>query len=84
MFRTLGSLYDRIIAKRLYRWIHVKPEQAAFQKGKSALIQIFPLRTLNEFAKRKKVMLYIACVDLEKAFDKVSRYLLLTSLGSAL
>ena len=41
MLRALGSLYDRIIAKRLYRWMHVEAEQSAFQKGKSAIIQIF-------------------------------------------
>ena len=80
MLRALGSLYDRIIAKRLYRWMNVEPEQSAFQKGKSAIIQIFTLRILIEIAKRNNVTLYIASVDLEKAFDKVSRYRLLSTL----
>ena len=80
MLRALGSLYDRIIAKRLYRWMHVEAEQSAFQKGKSAIIQIFTLRILIEIAKLKNVTLYIASVDSEKTFDKVSRYRLLSTL----
>ena len=80
MLRALGSLYDRIIAKRLYRWMHVEAEQSAFQKGKSAIIQILTLRILIEIAKLKNVTLYIASVDLEKAFDKVRRYRLLSTL----
>ena len=35
---------------------------------------------LLRLPKKKKVTLYIACVDLEKAFDKVSRYRLLSKL----
>ena len=80
MLRAIGSLYDRIIARRLYRWMHVEPEQSAFQKGKSAIIQIFIVRLLIEIAKKKNITLYIASVDLEKAFDKVSRYRLLCKL----
>ena len=80
MLHALGSFYDRIIAKRLYRWMHVEAEQSAFQKGKSAIIQIFTLRILIEIAKLKNVTLYIASVDLEKVFDKVNRYRLLSTL----
>ena len=80
VLRALGSLYDRIIAKRLYRWMHVEAEQSAFQKGKSAIIQIFTLCILIEIAKLKNVTLYIASVDLEKAFNKVGRYCLLSTL----
>ena len=80
MMRALGSLYDRIIARRLYSWMHVEPEQSAFQKGKSAIMQIFTLRILIEIAKRKNTPIYIASVDIEKAFDKISRYRLLAKL----
>ena len=80
MLRAIGSLYDRIIAKRLYKWMHVENEQSAFQKGKSTILQIFTLRLLIEIANKKNITLYIACVDLEKAFDKVSRYRLLSKL----
>ena len=80
MLRALGSLYDRIIARRIYTWMNIEPEQSAFQKGKSCMLQIFTLRILMEIVKKKKMTLYIACVDLEKAFDKVSRFQLLSKL----
>ena len=80
MVRALGSLYDRIIARRLHSWMHDEPEQSAFQKGKSAIMQIFTLRILIEIAKRKNTPVYIASVDIEKSFDKISRYRLLAKL----
>ena len=80
MLRAIGSLYDRIIGKRIYRWMHVESEQSAFQKEKSANIQIFIVRLLNEIAKKLNITIYVASVDLEKAFDKVRRYRLLCKL----
>ena len=44
------------------------------------MLQIFTLRILIGIAKKKNITLYIACVDLEKAFDKVSRFRLLSTL----
>ena len=66
MMRAIACLIDRVIAKRLYAWMKIEAEQSAFQKGKSTLLQIVILRF----------------VDLEKAFDKVSRFLLLARLVS--
>ena len=80
MLTALGALYDRIIANRLYKWTGVNYEQSAFQKGKSTIHQLFTIRLLIEMAKRTNVTLYIGFFDLEKAFDKVSRYLLLKKL----
>ena len=54
--------------------------QSAFQQGKSTIHQIFTLRILIEIAKRTNTTLYIGFFDLEKAFDKVSRLLLLKRL----
>ena len=76
----LGILFDRILASRLTTWAKISPEQTAFQKGKSTLNHIFTLRLLIALAKRYKKCLYIAFFDLSKAFDKVSRVLLLRSL----
>ena len=73
----LALLYDRIIANRLTLWAKFNPEQSAFQKGKGTLNQIFSLRTVISLAKAYKSSLYIGFYDLEKAFDKVSRVLLL-------
>ena len=89
MQNLLSLLYDRIIANRLMMWANVHPEQSAFQKGKSTLNHIFLLRVITGLSKQSKLPLFIGFFDLEKAFDKVSRPLLLMSLtklgiGSAL
>ena len=82
MLPTLGVLYDRILYGRLEKWINVHDEQTGFQKGKSTTHQIFTIRLLITLAKYMKITLYIGCFDIEKAFDKVSRYLLLKKLVS--
>ena len=76
----LSLLYDRIIAKRLLNWARIHPEQSAFQKGKATLNQIFLIRIIISLAKRENITLFIGFFDLEKAFDKISRPLLLKSL----
>ena len=80
MLPALGVLYDRIISNRLDLWIGVNDEQSGFQKGKSTLHQIFTIRLLIEIAKKTNTTLYVGMFDLEKAFDKVSRYKLLQKL----
>ena len=80
MQNLLSLLYDRIIANRLMIWAKINPEQSAFQKGKSTLNNIFLLRVITSLTKYAKVPLYIGFFDLAKAFDKVSRPLLLKSL----
>ena len=80
MLPALGVLYDRIIARRLYNWIGVNDEQTGFRKGKSTLTQLITLRIVIEIAKKSNTCIYIGCFDIEKAFDKVSRYLLLKKL----
>ena len=51
-----------------------------FQKGKSTIDQIFLLRIIISLIKANKKVLYIGFFDLSKAFDRVSRYLLLKHL----
>ena len=80
MLPSLGVLYDRILAARLSKWLNVYDEQSGFQKGKSTLYQIFTIRLLIMLAKAENVTLYIGCFDIEKAFDKVSRLLMLQKL----
>ena len=80
MLRALAVLYDRIITYRLELWIVVRTVQSGFQKLKSTLHQIFTIRLLIEIAKMTNTTLYIGMFDLEKAFDKVSRYKLLQKL----
>ena len=80
MLPSFGALYDRILANRLHKWIGVDNEQTAFQKGKSTLHQLFTLRLLIEIAYHTDTTLYIGFFDIEKAFDKISRLLLLQKL----
>ena len=59
------------------KWVKINPEQTAFQKGKVTVDQIFLLRLIIGLIKDNKRTLYIGIFDLSKAFDKVSRFLLL-------
>ena len=79
MQRLLGNLFDRIICNRLLLWAKVNDEQTA-QKGRSTIDQLFIMRILISLIKHKKLTLYIAFFDLSKAFDRVSRYLMLKHL----
>lgn len=84
MLAALSALYDRIITIRLRKWSGVNNIvnflQSAFQKGKSTIHQIFTLRIIIEIAKQTNTTIYIGFFDLAKAFDKVSRVLLLRNL----
>ena len=76
----LSLLYDRIIASRLIMWAKIHPEQTAFQKRKCTIDQVFLLRIVTALTKTSNTPLYVGSFDVEKAFDKVSRPLLLLSL----
>ena len=73
----MANLYDRIITNRLLMWVKVNPEQTAFQKGKGTMDQ---LRLIINLIKHHKMTLYIGFFDLSKAFDRVSRFMLLNTL----
>lgn len=80
MLKALACLYDRVIGNRLKKWLPFNIDQTAFQKFKSTLLHIFTLRVLIELVKKKKLTLYVGSMDIEKAFDHVSRYLMLKRL----
>ena len=78
--QAFGVLFDRIITNRFKFWLGVNDEQSAFQKFKSTIHQLFTIRLIIELAKKLNITLYIGLFDLEKAFDKVSRYQMLKKL----
>ena len=80
MMKILACLYDRVITNRLKPWLKFHIDQTAFQALKSTLIHIFTIRLLIALVKKRKKVLYIASMDIEKALDSVSRYLLLQKL----
>ena len=83
MLPAIWMLYDRIITKRLERWVDMHDEQTGFRKGNSTLTQIFTIRIIVETIKKTKGIICIGCFDVEKAFDKVSRLILFKKLINA-
>ena len=84
MLTALAVLCDGVIANRQTSWMKtpIHHIQSAFQKGKSALHQLFTIRLLIAIAKQNNITVYIGLFDLAKAFDKVSRFWLLQKLIS--
>lgn len=70
-----GKLFARVALKRLQVLAEkLYPEsQAGFRAGRSTLDMIFTLRQLQEKCREQRKPLYMAFVDLTKAFDLVSR-----------
>ena len=52
---TLAKIYDALILNRLLLWLHIDECQAGGQKGRSCLEQIFSLRILIDYVKKKKI-----------------------------
>ncbi len=80
MLPLLAVVFDRIICNRLIKWAKINFEQTAFQKGKGTVDQMFLLRVIISLVKANGKKLYVGFFDLSKAFDRVSRYLLLKQL----
>ena len=80
---TLAKLYDVLLLNRLTMWANIDKCQAGSQKGRGCIEQIMILRTLCDYAKYKKIKLYVMFIDFSKAYDRVPREKLsvLKSLG---
>ena len=75
MFVVFGKAVARIILKRLQvLGERIYPEsQCGFRSNRSTIDMVFTLRQLKEKCREKNMSLYIAFVDLAKAFDSISR-----------
>ena len=80
MLPLLAVVFDRILCNRLIKWAKINAEQTAFQKKKGTVDQVFLLRVIISMMKANGKTLYVGFFDLSKAFDRVSRYLLLRQL----
>ena len=73
----VGKVCDRVILirlKKLAERIYIYPEsQCGFCAERSTIYLIFSLRQLQEKYREQHMPLYIAFIDLTKAFDLVSR-----------
>ena len=84
----VGKGYREIFV-RLYKLaerVYFKPK-CGFRAGSSTIDMIFPLKQLQEKFREQNLQLFLAFVDLTKAFDTVSReelYLALFEIGCPL
>ena len=67
------KLWERIIERRLRRYLTFSTQQYGFMPGKSTTDALFALRVLMEKYMEGQKELHCVFVDLEKAYDKVPR-----------
>ena len=75
LLSIVGKVFARVILIRLQKLAdHIYPEsQCGFRAERSTVDMIFSLRQLQEKCKEQQMPLYVAFIDLTKAFDLVSR-----------
>ncbi len=75
LLNIVGKAFARVILLRLQILAsHIYPEsQCGFRAGRSTADMIFSVRQLQEKCREQQMPLYIAFIDLTKAFDLVSR-----------
>ena len=66
----MGKMYERIINNRVTKAITMTQAQAGGQKGKATTDHILILKELVTKAKEQKKPIYIAFLDVTKAYDK--------------
>jgi len=67
------KVVERIFEHRIRQQIEVDDMQFRFMKGKGTTDAIFTVKQMQEHFRVKGKKLYFGFVDLEKAFDRVSR-----------
>lgn len=75
LLSIVGKLYARVLFVRLQQLAErVYPEsQCGFRAERSTVDMIFSLRQLQEKSREQQKPLYVAFIDLTKAYDLVSR-----------
>jgi ribonuclease HI/exonuclease III len=79
------KMFTNFLAKRLFRWAQdnslIRDSQNAYLPGHRGTNNLFVLRSAIERAKADRKPLYVAYVDLKKAFDLVDRNVLWASMA---
>ena len=75
MSQTL-KVWERVVEVRLRQTTSISEEQFGFMPGKSTTEPMFIVRQMMEKFRAKKKSLHMVFVDLEKAYDRVSRKVL--------
>ena len=75
LLNIVGKVFARVILIRLQKLAErIYPEsQCGFRAKRSTIDMVFSLRQLQEKCREQQMPLYIAFIDLTKAFDLVSR-----------
>ena len=75
LLSIVGKVYARVALARLQKLAdRVYPEsQCGFRAKRSTIDMVFSIRQLQEKCREQNMPLYIAFIDLTKAFDLVSR-----------
>ena len=75
LLSIVGKVYARVLLIRLQKLAErVYPEsQCGFRAERSTIDMVFSLRQLQEKCREQQMPLYVAFIDLTKAFDLVSR-----------
>ena len=73
LLENVMKVFERVTEARLRQTLHIDDMQFGFTPGKGTTDAVFILRQLQERYLVKKRDLWMAFVDLEKAFDRVPR-----------
>lgn len=75
LLSVVSKVYERILEKRLKMAVEEQLEEAqsGFRKGRSVQDHIFSIKQMIEKNRMKNSEIYMAFLDLEKAFDRVSQ-----------
>ena len=73
IINSLSKLYDYILNNRLMTWHKPCREQAGAQPKRGCVEHLVTLRLVIEYARYKKVKLFVTYVDFSKAYDRVPR-----------
>jgi len=88
LLSTLGKCYTSILNSRLYSWLEtnskIHESQAGFRRGYTTSDHVFTLYSVtHKYLSKRGHKLYVAFIDLRKAFDSVSRNTLIGALCRA-
>ena len=67
------KVVERVIERRVREQVKIDDMQFGFRSGRGTTDAIFIVRQLQEKYREKKKDLYFAFIDLEKAFDRMPR-----------